>query len=101
MTVYVDDWRQSAKVGRFTGRWSHLVATTEDELHAFAARLGLRRSWFQDGWSPHYDVTESKRVEAIKLGAEPVEWRDLPKLRAEGLALTRRAAGGTKPVEDE
>ena len=77
MTVYVDDSRIPARVGRLTGRWSHLFADTPDELHAFAARLGLRRAWFQDKpngrW--HYDVTDSKRTQAIRLGATSVTWR--------------------------
>ncbi len=88
MTVYVDNFRATATVGRIRGRWSHLVADTEAELHAFAERLGLRRSWFQhckrrcapEGvpcphW--HYDVTDGKRSEAIGLGATPVDYRDL------------------------
>ena len=92
MTVYVDDSRIPARVGRHDTRWSHLFADTEDELHAFAARLGLRRSWFQDpvkvgkpfkarpgsraaqNW--HYDVTESKRRQAVSMGAVEVSWRD-------------------------
>ncbi len=40
------------------------------ELHEFAERLGLRREWFQDRPRlPHYDLTEAKRRQAIKLGA--------------------------------
>lgn len=84
MTVYVDDARIPAQVGRIRARWSHLFADTPDELHAFAQRLGLRRDWFQPGtplagrpsrfW--HYDVTDSKRQAAIKLGARPVTWRE-------------------------
>lgn len=93
MTVYVDDIRLPAQVRRYTAKWSHLTADTREELHEFAARLGLRRSYFQDPvvngkplaepgtlhaemW--HYDVTESKRQEAIRLGAVAVSWRDLP-----------------------
>lgn len=45
MTVYIDDMRRPARVGRLNAVWSHLMADTDDELHAFAARLGLRRSW--------------------------------------------------------
>lgn len=48
MTVYVDDWRQQAAVGRDSVRWSHmLVAPDGDlaELHARPTRIGLRRSW--------------------------------------------------------
>ena len=41
MTVYIDDMQRPATVGRITGVWSHLLADTDDELHAFADRLGL------------------------------------------------------------
>ena len=84
MTVYVDDSLIPATVNRISSRWSHLFADTQDELHAFAQSIGLRRSWFQPGkpfagqpsrlW--HYDVTEGKRRQAIAAGARPVAWRD-------------------------
>lgn len=76
MTVYVDDMRMAARVGRLTARWSHLVADSDDELHAFAAQLGLRRSWaqYEGTWKSHYDVTESKRRQAIRLGARPIAY---------------------------
>ena len=66
MTVYVDDavtlWRGE--------RWAHLMADTLDELHAFAARLGIPRRAFQDKTSgAHYDVTAQLRERAIALGA--------------------------------
>lgn len=66
MSVYVDDavtlWRGE--------RWAHLMADTLDELHAFAARLGIPRRAFQDKTSgAHYDVTAALREEAIRLGA--------------------------------
>jgi len=69
MTVYVDDavtlWRGQ--------RWAHLMADTLDELHAFAARLGLPRRAFQDKTSgAHYDVTAELRERAIALGAMPI-----------------------------
>jgi len=93
VTVYVDDLGCPATVGGLNARWSHLIADDVAELHAFAARLGLRRQWFQDptvtgkplaapgtraaeNW--HYDVTSSKRAQAIRLGAVPVAYRDLP-----------------------
>lgn len=85
MTVYVDDVRIPARVGRVTGRWSHLTADTTEELHEFAARLGLRRHWFQDHPDPrrrHYDVTDSKRRHAIALGAVPENWRDAARRRS-------------------
>ncbi|MFC3490804.1 DUF4031 domain-containing protein [Amycolatopsis roodepoortensis] len=107
MTVYVDDFSAPARVGGRHGRWSHMIADTEDELHAFAARLGLQRSWFQDPrvrshkrLSParpgsfaaetwHYDITRSKRDLALQLGAADVGWRDLPDL------IKHRMAHGT------
>jgi len=95
MTVYVDNMRRRATVGQLTARWSHLIADTEDELHAFAARIGLQRRWYQSPTDPmgrpypaesyaantwHYDVVDTKRLEAIALGAVPVDFLDLPDL---------------------
>lgn len=93
MTVYVDDFGMPARVGGLNARWSHLIADTPEELHEFAARLGLKREWFQDpcvNGKPlekpgtkgaeryHYDVTSSKRALAIRLGVVPVPFRELP-----------------------
>ncbi|MFD0724402.1 DUF4031 domain-containing protein [Lysobacter brunescens] len=66
MAVYVDNavfpWR-----GR---RWAHLMADDLDELHAFAARLGMPRHAFQDKRSvAHYDIDEATRMRALELGA--------------------------------
>ena len=70
LTVYVDN----ARIPWRGMRMSHLQADSLDELHDFAERLGLRREWFQPGSRPeaaHYDVSDSKRSEAISLGAIP------------------------------
>jgi len=66
MAVYVD-----AEAIRWRGKeWCHLVADSLEELHAFAARLGLQRGWFQNkGRYPHYDVTMAVRGRALRLGA--------------------------------
>lgn len=73
--VYVDDFRVSTTFGRYrNARMSHMTADTIEELHEFAAKLGLQRSWYQESWRPeacHYDVTDTKRAEAIALGAKP------------------------------
>lgn len=85
MTVYIDDSFIPARVGRLTSKWCHLFADTQEELHEFAQKLGLRRSWFQPGrplangkpshlW--HYDVTEGKRAQAVRMGAREVTWRE-------------------------
>lgn len=87
MTVYVDDMRMPAKVGRIEARWSHLMADTDEELHAFAARIGLQRRWAQypGTWKSHYDVTDSKRTLAIATGAVEIGYAS-----AESIALMRR-----------
>jgi Protein of unknown function (DUF4031) len=87
MTVYVDDMRMPARVGRIGARWSHLLADTDAELHDFAAKIGLQRRWAQypGTWKSHYDVTDSKRREAIAKGAVPIGFAS-----PEAVALTRR-----------
>ncbi len=103
MTVYVDDMRMHAKVGTLRARWSHLLAADREELHRFAARLGLDRRWFQEKcrveqaeqcphW--HYDVTDSKRAEAIALGAEQITLHQAGDLMRARRAAMRAAAGG-------
>ncbi len=68
MTVFVDNERISWR-GKL---WCHLVAESLEELHAFAAVLGLKRGWFQERASyPHYDVTTEVRDRALRLGAVP------------------------------
>ncbi len=47
----------------------HLLADTEEELHEFAAELGMKRKWFQGTSIPHYDLTVKRRERAVKLGA--------------------------------
>ncbi|OPC84972.1 hypothetical protein B4N89_11510 [Embleya scabrispora] len=89
MTVYVDEITDHTRAARLKGlrytRWSHLTADTRDELHAFAARLGLKRSWFQNAtnYRWHYDVVPSKRALAIRLGAVEIDRYRLAELMAE------------------
>lgn len=78
MSVYVD---HAFAVGDW-GRWSgggHMQADTLDELHAFAARLGMRREWFQckpgRPENDHYDLTRAGRELAVMLGAVPEDRR--------------------------
>jgi len=64
-----------------------------DELHLFAARLGISRRAFQ---GDHYDVPAEVREEAIRLGAAPVDSRELLlRLRAAGLRLPPSARRST------
>jgi hypothetical protein len=83
MTVYVHKLRgQSGLLDGATPNdpWFGLTADTEDELHAFAAKLGLQRSTFQSGSqqvsvSGHYDITEGERDRAVALGAQAITAR--------------------------
>jgi hypothetical protein len=83
MSCYVDelrDYRQRHDLPpRMRREWCHLTADTEDELHAFAARLGMRREWFQDHPRPerrHYDLTRERRERAVRAGALSVPARE-------------------------
>lgn len=59
-----------------------MFADSEDELDTFAKALGLKPAWKQSRkpWLIHFDVTDKVRSKALKLGASPVRYRDLPKL---------------------
>lgn len=63
--------QQARRAGARGGHiWSHMWADTLDELHAMAARVGMKKEWFQDHRVlPHYDLVTTKRALAIKLGA--------------------------------
>lgn len=75
MPVYVDDMK--APYGRM--KMCHMVADSEDELHAMAARIGVARRWHQMAGSPrsHYDVCRSKRALAVQYGAIEVTRREV------------------------
>ena len=83
MTVYVDKLttyplEAIEPVARRNGaRWCHLWADSINELHDFASRVGMRRSWFQDRKTfPHYDLVPRRRAMAIKLGAQEKSLRE-------------------------
>lgn len=63
--VYVD--RVENALGRM--KMCHMIADTPEELHHMAARIGMRRGWFQPKSFPHYDVAKGRRAEAVRLGA--------------------------------
>lgn len=74
---------------------AHLTTTGSiEELHAFAARIGLRRSWFQPRSVPHYDLSPGKREQALRAGAEFVPAREQARAR-----IAARAIIG--PMEDK
>jgi len=69
MTVYVD--KQENQFGRM--KMCHMLADSVDELHAFAEKIGMKRSWFQPKSTPHYDLSKSRRLLAIQNGAVEIE----------------------------
>jgi len=85
--IYVDQpihtWRNK--------KWCHLIADDLDELHSFAAQLGLKREWFQNHRiQPHYDITASKREQAIKLGAKSISTKQMSE-RVESILKERKS----------
>lgn len=97
MTVYVDNMRRRARVGRINARWSHLMADTHTELEEFARRLGLAPVWLQHAGDhlEHYDVTDTVRAQAVKMGAQPMKYG-----RESGLYTMWRAAVMRGDTED-
>lgn len=85
MSILVDQARWP-----FRGRlWAHLVSDSSlEELHAFAAQLDVPPRAFDND---HYDIPESVRAEALRLGAEPVPSSELMRrLREAGLRRRKR-----------
>lgn len=74
MTVYVDDMYRYP-MGRY-GRMKmfHMIADTEAELHAMAAKIGVARKWYQ---GDHYDIALSKRALAVQYGAKEITLKEL------------------------
>jgi predicted kinase len=70
MAILVDELREYPDVRLPFTTWCHMTTDGDfEELHAFAARLGLRRAWFQ---RDHYDLPPHGRAAAVAHGAEEV-----------------------------
>ncbi len=94
MTVYVDDMR--AAYGRMV--MCHMVADTDDELHAMAQRIGVDRRWHQAppvARHSHYDIALSKRAMAVAFGALEITARQAVIMRR-----TRRQTGQLGTPQD-
>lgn len=76
MSVYVDDMFRPAQIQGRPAKWSHLFADSTAELLDFARRLGLRPEWLQHAGThrEHFDVTITKRTEAIQLGVAQITY---------------------------
>ncbi len=91
MTCYVDTVRSYPDAGlRFT-EYCHLLADTREELHAFAAGLGMPRPAFQDHpWRWHYDLPGALRPQAVASGAREVTVHDVGAILKRRKAMLRR-----------
>jgi len=90
--VYVD-----AAIWEWQGlKWSHLLADDIDDLHRFAAQLGIHRASYQGPPRtsvPHYDLTSYERQRAIASAPSPVAAKRSLLLR---VARAARCHGGRK-----
>lgn len=85
MTAYVDELVDhptgaiQPTARRWGHTWCHLFADTVEELHEFAARIGMKRAWFQGHHNalPHYDLIPSRRKAAVRAGAQEARLRDI------------------------
>lgn len=73
MAVYVDNAENA--FGRMV--MCHMLADTVAELHEFAERIGCKREWFQPLSRPHYDLSKTYRVAALRAGAVSLTRREL------------------------
>ena len=75
MAVLVDELREYPHVRFAVKRWCHMVSDRSfDELHAFAAALGIPRERFQ---RDHYDLPPALRARAVARGAQEVTIHEL------------------------
>lgn len=98
MPVYVDDMHKSpaGQYGRM--KMSHMIADTDDELHAMAAKIGVQRRWWQSPEKTsgsHYDIALSKRALAVAAGAVEISWR-----QCGAMNMRRRVTGELGTPED-
>jgi Protein of unknown function (DUF4031) len=85
VTVYVDNMLMPYKPKHRPGvtyLMSHMIADTDDELHAMARKINVSRRWYQ---GDHYDVCKSARELAIELGA-----RQITRIQLSAMAMLRR-----------
>ena len=100
MTLLVDDLRRYPHAPLPLKLWCHLVSDVSfEELHGFAARLGIPRERFQ---GDHYDLPPWLRASAVALGAAEVDTGELI-ARMHGprgdRARRRRAAAPARRVD--
>lgn len=93
MAVYVDNFYVTGGGNFGRMKMSHMMADTTEELLEMADKIGLKRIWLQyPGESTeHFDVSITKRKEAIQSGAIEVNMRPL---------ASWSVGGRVKPLND-
>ena len=93
--IFIDPPLWPGRQGRALGRvFSHLISDESfDELHAFAAGLGMPPRAFE---RDHYDVPSELYERALRRGAQPIGCQELvARLRVSGLRRPKhRPAAG-------
>ncbi len=59
---------QAAKVFRAGKSFAHMTADTEEELVAFAVKMGMKREWLQEAgtYRFHFDITPRRFAKIVK-----------------------------------
>lgn len=65
---------------------SHMMADTSEELVEMALKIGLHTKWLQHTgtYKEHFDVSQTKRAEAVGYGAVEVTQRFIGELMRKG-----------------
>ena len=87
--LYVDSMRMP--FGRML--MSHMIADTPQELAEAEKTLGLPKGSIQypSTWKEHLDVSQSKRAEAIKMGAKVTPTKELAMMLIERRKAQKKA----------
>jgi hypothetical protein len=88
MSVYVDDHK--ARYGRMT--MCHMLADSDSELRAMAARIGVAERHHQ---GDHFDICLAKRALAVQAGAVEINKRQAAAMRR------RKAETGTMGAPED
>jgi hypothetical protein len=102
--VYVDQLTiYSAKLTKHlpSDTWCHLWSDDVEELHEFAKKIGMKRSWFQNKPTfPHYDLVPRRRAAAVKLGAKQCSLKEFLKERFLKANVQTRCSNSCRILEN-
>ncbi|GHC59881.1 DUF4031 domain-containing protein [Streptomyces flavofungini] len=91
MTLYIDPpvWPGHGRL------WSHLVSDVSyEELHAFAARIGVPERAFE---RDHYDLPAHRYGDAVRAGAVEIGSKELVRRLTEAGLRRRKGGAGAAP----